>query len=98
MERLGVIICLRLHQSKCQFLRECLLRTIRFANQNIASRYKLQVFCTDDILMTRQRILSKRNKIVGASYPLFKDSLTNYVNITQVSFRVQLSDLSLRST
>ena len=38
------------------------------------------------------------NKIVGASYSFFKDSLINYVNITQVSFRVQLSDLSLRST
>ena len=67
---------------------------------------KLKVFCTDDIPMTRQRILSMRNKIkkknmgnkiVGASYTLFKDSLINYVNITQVSFRVQLSDLSLRS-
>ena len=45
--------------------------------------------------MTRQKILSKRNKIVGASHTLFKDSLSNYVDITQFSFRVPLSDLSL---
>ena len=45
--------------------------------------------------MFRQRILSKRNKIVGGTYTLFKDSLTNYVDITQFSFPVPLSDLSL---
>ena len=48
--------------------------------------------------MIRQRILSKRNKIVGGSYTLFKDSLSNHVDITQFSFRAQLTDLSLRST